>query len=355
MKEQITLRSNIYKLCSFLLATIALSACETAEIDPITTQNPSYLEEMECHEINFNGESTGLISFTHTDKGAGPVAIMGRKRNPNGTFALENHAAIFDSQAPTGDDDDLYTTDWGNVLIVNQDLSDIPNDNQYGAEIIIDFSAIGPVTMRSMKALDIDGYEMKSWVYLYDSEDTEIYKIALKPLGDNSKQNVNLGNTEGVMKMKVILDGVNADELAGSGAIDEIKFCVPKYTPDGCTKTQGYWKNHADPEKKQYDDTWKDFLNADFFSSGMTYLEMLNKSTGGDAYVILAHQYIAAELNVKAGAFMPSMVKMAFDNATNYFKEETTPAPPRESLIRWSEILDEYNNGKSAGGPGHCD
>jgi len=155
------------------------------------------------------------------------VAVMGRKRNPDGSFAPENHAALFDTQSPTGDDTDLYTTDWGLALIINQDQTNVPNDNHYGGELILDFSAIGPVTMESLKALDIDEYEDMSWVYLYDADGNELYKVQLQNLGNNSKQVVDLGNTRGVMMMKVVLDGRNGmNELAGSGAIDEIEFCV---------------------------------------------------------------------------------------------------------------------------------
>jgi len=192
-----------------------------------------------CQILAFGyGEYTkGLISTFSTP--AGPVAVMGRKRNADGTYTAGNHAAIFDSQTPTGDDTDLYTSDWGQVLIINQDLSDLPNDNQWGGELILDFSAIGPVTMESMKALDIDGYENMSWVYLYDAAGNELYKVQLQNLGNNSRQEVNLGNTKGVMLMKVVLDGRNeVDALAGSGAVDDIKFCVESNTQVPCEEPQ---------------------------------------------------------------------------------------------------------------------
>ncbi|WP_276499624.1 T9SS type A sorting domain-containing protein [Pontibacter litorisediminis] len=185
--------------------------------------------------IDFNEEKKGLISTINTE--LGPVAVVGRKRNEGYpiSFAPENHAAIFDSQAPTGDDADLYTRDWGNVLIVNKDLSDVPDDNQWGGELILDFSAIGPVTMESVKVLDIDAYEDESWVYLYDGEDKKINSFKLKALGNNSQQTQSLGNTMGVMKMKVVFDGKrDPSRLSGSGAIDDIRFYKQEVVASPC-------------------------------------------------------------------------------------------------------------------------
>ncbi|MEJ8758051.1 T9SS type A sorting domain-containing protein [Pontibacter sp. H259] len=184
-----------------------------------------------CYKIDFDGESTGLIESISTD--AGEVGILGRRRMSDGPIDLGNHAAIFDTGMPTGDDDDLHTMDWGNVLIINQDRTNVPNDNQWGGQLELDFSAFGPVTMTSLKALDIDEYEDWSWVVLYDGEGNELYRVQLQPLGDNSKQTVDLGNTEGVMMMRVYLDGTGEDYV-GSGAIDEIEFCIESEVQEPC-------------------------------------------------------------------------------------------------------------------------
>ena len=68
-------------------------------------------------------------------------------------------------------------------------------------------------------------------------------------------------------------------------------------------------------------------------------------------YFILAHQFIAAELNVAAGASIPEDVENAWLAAKAYFEGKTTPE--RNELIKWAGLLDDYNNGKV--GPGHCD
>jgi hypothetical protein len=190
------------------------------KLNPATTTSPT-----SCNVIDFENKSTGFIKSVNTC--AGVVHISNKMRHADGTYVTGNYASVFNTASPTGDDWDLWTPDWGNVLIINQDLNPEPNDNPWGGEMTLDFSEIGPVIMTSMKALDFDAYENNSWVYLYDGQDNELYKVKIENLGNMSQQVVDLGNTKGVMKMKVVLDGTNEHGmLAGSGAIDEINFLV---------------------------------------------------------------------------------------------------------------------------------
>jgi hypothetical protein len=131
----------------------------------------------------------------------------------------------------------------------------------------------------------------------------------------------------------------------------------------GCTLTPGYWKTHSDRGPAPFDDTWNLLGSAEdtvFFLSGTSYYEVLWTSPGGNAYYILAHAYIAAELNMLNAASVPAAVQDAFDDATALFNTYT-PAQigalkgnraPRPEFISLAGILDAYNNGIS--GPGHC-
>ncbi len=135
----------------------------------------------------------------------------------------------------------------------------------------------------------------------------------------------------------------------------------------GCTLTPGYWKTHSQKGPAPYDDTWA-LLDATlqegkiFFLSGQSYYQVLwTPPKGGNAYYILAHAYIAAELNFLNEAD-PSAVKAAFDAAKVLFNTYT-PAQVaalkgqagnalRAQFIQLAGILDVYNNGLT--GPGHC-
>jgi hypothetical protein len=120
--------------------------------------------------------------------------------------------------------------------------------------------------------------------------------------------------------------------------------------PQGCTVTQGFWKNHTSDWPSGFDP------NATFFLSGQSWLGVLNTQPLGNAYYILAKQYIAAVLNGASGASVPANVQTAINGAGAYFAANSpTPAPSgatRTQLITWATLLNDYNNGLV--GPGHC-
>jgi hypothetical protein len=129
--------------------------------------------------------------------------------------------------------------------------------------------------------------------------------------------------------------------------------------PVGCTLTQGYWKTHSDHGPAPYDEVWA-LLGEDtlFFKSGKTYHQVLWTPPKGNPYWTLAHQYIAAKLNILAGA-TGSEVATALSNATNLF-DTCTPGMvtkrggscPASTFTSLAATLDQYNNGYI--GPGHC-
>jgi hypothetical protein len=133
---------------------------------------------------------------------------------------------------------------------------------------------------------------------------------------------------------------------------------------EGCTRTPGYWKTHADPSSKQFDETWLlvGGPDATFFLSGQSYLEVLEEDkSSGHAYYILAFQWIAAELNQLAGASISGDAAAAFTDAEALFAVHTPTEigalngddPLRQEFISLAATLDAYNNGVT--GPGHCD
>lgn len=134
--------------------------------------------------------------------------------------------------------------------------------------------------------------------------------------------------------------------------------CAPKPTNPGCTYTQGYWKNHAWPLHPIWKPTtlanWPDINDWRFFDSGIEWQDVLNVSPKGDAYYILAHQYIAAILNQQNGAYVPDDVRNALVYAYNYFSMSPSDraAVSRDTLIATASLLDNYNNGRL--GVPHC-
>lgn len=364
------MKKTFYSAFAFCAVAAMLVSCDQKEegINPELSSNTvsNLTVEEGCDVIDFEGYS-GFITSINSQKGVGPIATSAIARTESGAVKEGNRAMIFDTFNPTGDDKDLGTgskaynnnASLGKTMIVqNIFVSDplVPNDNSYGGLMTLDFAAVGPVVMKSITVMDIDSYENMSYVRLLGDKGNELLKVTIPVTGDNGVTTIDLKNTAGVAKMEVNLEGRNNGKFSGSGAIDNIVFCKestttpPPTTATGCTRTQGYWKTHA--EGKKYDSTWGNLPNTTFFSSGKTYLEILNAAPkGGDAYLILAHQYIAAMLNLKAGASMPTDVQKAYNMATDYFNNNTNL--DKATLTQLADTLAKYNEGKI--GPGHCD
>jgi hypothetical protein len=139
---------------------------------------------------------------------------------------------------------------------------------------------------------------------------------------------------------------------------------VNKYIPPGCTLTWGFWKTHSEYGPAPYNDTWAklpDGADTLFFGTGKTYYEILQMPpSGGNAYLILAHQYIATELNGLKEGYLPSEVAgwmtAAAENLTYY---ESTMDIPKGSQDRADAIflagaLANFNEGFYPGWK-HCD
>ncbi|QOY92443.1 hypothetical protein IM543_12450 [Massilia sp. UMI-21] len=123
--------------------------------------------------------------------------------------------------------------------------------------------------------------------------------------------------------------------------------CAPK----GCVRTQGYWGNKPDVLWPKYD------RNAVFYASGLSWQQVFDSPPRGDAYYILAHQYIAAVLNLASGASAPNSLRSVVVAANIWFNTAQPGVCIKGAcqLQRaWASVLDEYNNGDYPGAPQHC-
>src|ERR1041385_3078022 len=131
----------------------------------------------------------------------------------------------------------------------------------------------------------------------------------------------------------------------------------------GCTFTQGYWGSKPGVVwPSPFDRT------ALFFNSGLTWQQIMDTSdAGGNAYINLAHQYIAAVLNVANGACDPDSVAQLITLAQGFFTGFAVGSdfcasggPPGTTTcglqVTWAGILADYNQGTGSftSNPGHC-
>jgi hypothetical protein len=164
----------------------------------------------------------------------------------------------------------------------------------------------------------------------------------------------------------LVVENIASFVASDSGATGEASHLVEVEVAceTGCTLTQGYWKTHSSygPAKKT-DETW-DLVggpDAPFFLSGQSYYEVLWTAPRGNAYYNLAVQYIAAELNLLAGAASGDVtdeLAQATELLETYTPAEVGALSGQEGralrglILSIAATLDAYNNGLI--GPGHC-
>lgn len=124
-------------------------------------------------------------------------------------------------------------------------------------------------------------------------------------------------------------------------------------TSMGCAYSQGYWGQHSKYDGNKYNAVWANIgEDTPFYMSGRTYYEQAKLAAGGNAYNILANQFIAAKLNVFNGASAPQGINMqqieSFFSAYTpaYIAGLPSGSALRSQAIEWSATLDSYNNGR---------
>jgi hypothetical protein len=124
----------------------------------------------------------------------------------------------------------------------------------------------------------------------------------------------------------------------------------PVVVPPGhCSYTQGWYKNHTS--------SWPSgsLTPTTVWDGGKTIIDLFNTPPKGSQYIILAHQYNTALLNIQGGSNVPPAVQAALDTAAAYFAGGGAGAgDPSVNIAGVSDILDAYNNGLALNGPAHC-
>ena len=167
-----------------------------------------------------------------------------------------------------------------------------------------------------------------------------------------------LPDTGGDLSNSFLIDingNTNNQNKTELGDVDVVRTCHPPSSCNidpGCTLTQGYWKNHHQFGKgKRQMEPWP--IDENTMLCGMTWLDILNTHPKkGDAWLILAHQWITAKLNVASGAATDALLLDALAEAETLLLGCSIDPEDREWAVQLSSFLDAYNNGLI--GPGHC-
>jgi len=228
-------------------------------------------------------------------------------------------------------------------------LYDFP-DNEVTPSGTTDFVGTAPVSFANATITEVD-----KCADLWDSYAGDLGEICYSDVPKTFTYSRPIGpyNVCGVYTVD------NIAELRTLDVADSVSIYV-NVPCGGCTLTPGYWKTHSSYGPAPYDDTWVPIgeEGTPFFLSGKSWYQVLwTPPAGGNAYYILAHQYIAARLNQLNGAWVPTEVQGWMNAATELFEAyEPTGRLDKEEKAEFIFLagkLDAYNNGLI--GPGHCD
>ncbi|WP_299558530.1 Hint domain-containing protein [uncultured Sulfitobacter sp.] len=154
--------------------------------------------------IDFNALVTGE---TVTDQYRAEGVRISAVANGAGT----DTAMVFDTNAPSGGDDDLATRNLDNVLIISGDAdAGDPDSNETGGTVTFDFT--GLVTVKSLTFLDLDE---PARLFFYGADGSVINEQFVPANGNNGQSVVQL-SVEGVDRMKVV--------TTDSAALDNLVF-----------------------------------------------------------------------------------------------------------------------------------
>ena len=122
-------------------------------------------------------------------------------------------------------------------------------------------------------------------------------------------------------------------------------------TIQDCTFTQGYWKNH--PAEWPVGSLTLGTVN---YSAAQLML-IFNQPAAGNGLISMAHQLIAAKLNIAQGASAPAATLAAIAAADALIGALVVPpigagSLPPASTSALTQTLDNFNQGIT--GPGHC-
>ena len=141
----------------------------------------------------------------------------------------------------------------------------------------------------------------------------------------------------------------------------------PQPPGDGCTRTIGYWKNHAGfgPQPNVVTPLLPVWLGTAagaksvFVATAAQAVVLLNMSgNSSNGINKLYAQLLGAKLNIKSGANGSAVVQTiaqadVFLSTHSAADWSSLTATERQRVLTWMAMLDDYNNGRL--GPGHCD
>lgn len=278
-----------------LLALTAACSEQSSPLGPMgVTPFGSDQLEPASHEggtVDFEGATPGDLNPSFTEAGITIVtSAVGDGRCPD-------ESTVYDTNGTAGPDTDLEQQEVGNVLIIQDtDLTggQLASDCEVGGVLTVEFSS--EVTLHSIEVLDTEHTAATAGdqIELFGPGDVLLATFTLPQTGDGGIATVDLGDTEGVVKL--VLTYRATCPLCASIAINDIVFSLSHNGgTEGCTP--GFFKNNT-PASLQHllDDNFEaTFGITSSLSDTLTIEGALN--LGGGGLNALARHAAAAFLN----------------------------------------------------------
>jgi hypothetical protein len=240
----------------------------------------------------------------------------------------------------------------------NMSIKDLPSQN---SATLTDASGVEVTAVAEINWDNVLGSEIDKCADISDTFEGALGTVCA---GDQTIFNFNYArefkyDVCGMYKEKNVATFVTNDTGAKGSSTWIVDVDVP--CEGGCTLTPGYWKTHSIHGPAPYDSTWDARGGGDalFLGTGVSYYDILwTEPKGGNAFFILAHAFIAAELNGLNDANVPTDVAAAWTQAQELLTKYqitmsiTKKSTDRDTAIHLAALLDAYNNGLI--GPGHC-
>lgn len=154
-----------------------------------------------------------------------------------------------------------------------------------------------------------------------------------------------------------------ANDTGASGYANwEVIITIPCPPDTNCTRTIDYWRTHGSPaDQVNYAKTWDKVPPSGpaspFFTTNLTWSQMIQASPANQTYVQLAQAYIAARLNILYGAAARADVSAAISHAEQILARYAATqgyitGSVAQDFTSTAAALENFNNGRS--GPPVC-
>jgi hypothetical protein len=255
---------------------------------------------------------------------------------------------------------------------------------QTSINILVTAGATGMPAGFSLQWMTADDYAANGNQW-YDSDDVRLCKASFSGNANLSRYDlVNAGESVSVNVGEFLIDNGASTSCAGpltcgtdyvfrafahatnsqnrSNFTDNLSCATLECDiSGGCTLTQGYWKTHG-PAGPSPNDWPPSVLSGGLTLGTVNYTaaqlqSIFNTAAAGNGLISLAHQLIAAKLNIAKGAATTAAVTNAISDADALIANKVIPpvgsgSLPNSSTSALTATLTSYNEG--AIGPGHC-